>query len=215
MTNRIKGTLFQFHRTRARPFCQQIRLSTFPQYRSITTHLEPSRVNYKFVDEVERLDYYVSGGYHPVNIGDKFSAGRYVIVHKLGFGQSSTTWLAEDTKKRRLVALKISTAESAERTGEIRILLRLAESKSVLPGKIIVQKLLDSFIFPGPYGTHKCLVTDAARVDVHDAKQASYRRPFRLPSARAIAAQLILGLQFIHSEGIVHGGIIDTLNSFS
>lgn len=165
------------------------------------------------MDEVERLDYYVPGGYHPVKVGDKFSAGRYVIAHKLGFGQSSTTWLAEDTKKRRLVALKISTAQSAERAHEMLILSRLARSKSVLPGKAIVQNILDSFTFSGLNGTHRCLVTDAARVDIREAKEASYRRPFRLPAARAIAAQLILGLQFIHSEGIVHGGTLGILNA--
>lgn len=74
------------------------------------------------VEDVERLDYYVTGGYDPVMIGDEFCKGRYVIAHKLGFGRSATTCLAEDKSKGRLVALKISTAESAERTREGQIL---------------------------------------------------------------------------------------------
>jgi serine/threonine-protein kinase SRPK3 len=77
--------------------------------------MEPSRVKYEFVEDVERLDYYVPGGYHPVKVGDELCAGRYVIAHKLGFGRSATTWLAEDRRQNRLVALKISTAESAEK----------------------------------------------------------------------------------------------------
>lgn len=88
----------------------------------MTTGMEPSKVKYKFVEDVERLDYYVPGGYHPTMLGDKFCSGRYVIAHKLGFGRSVTTWLAEGTKRRRLVALKISTAESADRMHELEIL---------------------------------------------------------------------------------------------
>ncbi|RAL05778.1 kinase domain-containing protein [Aspergillus ibericus CBS 121593] len=169
--------------------------------------MEPSKVQYEFVEEVERLDYYVPGGYHPTMIGDELGAGRYVVAHKLGFGRSATTWLAEDRNQGQLVALKISTAESAERTHELQILLQLAKAESELPGKESAQNLIDSFTFSGPNGTHRCLVTDAARVNLDEAKDAAYHRLFHLPTARAIAAQLILGVQFIHSQGIVHGDL--------
>ncbi|PYI06671.1 kinase domain-containing protein [Aspergillus sclerotiicarbonarius CBS 121057] len=173
----------------------------------MATRMEPSKVRYEFVEEVERLDYYVPGGYHPVMLGDQLGAGRYVIAHKLGFGRSATTWLAEDRSQGRLVALKISTAESAERTHELQILSQLAKAKSELPGKATAQNLIDSFTFSGPNGTHRCLVTDAARVNLHEAKDAAYHRLLHLSAARAIAAQLILGVQFIHSQGIVHGDL--------
>ena len=52
---------------------------------------------------------------------------------------------------------------------------------------------------------------DAARINIHETKEASYHRLLRLPAARAIASQLILGLQFIHSQGIVHGGTFSML----
>lgn len=168
--------------------------------------MEPSTIKYEYIEDVERLDYYVPGGYHPVRLGDKYCGGRYVVVHKLGFGRSATTWLAEDMVEGRLVALKISTAESASRTGEEKILLRLAEAKFRLPGKEAVQTLLDAFTVSGPNGNHRCLVTDAARISIHEAKDAAYHRLLHLPAARAITAQLILGVQFIHSQGVVHGG---------
>lgn len=41
---------------------------------------------------------YRKGGYHPVTLGDTFKNERYKIHHKLGFGASSTVWLAEDTQ---------------------------------------------------------------------------------------------------------------------
>lgn len=82
---------------------------------SLATIMKPSEIKYRFIEGVERLDYYVPGGYHPVNIGDTFCAERYTVVHKLGFGRSATTWLAEDRQQmNKLVALKISTAESAQ-----------------------------------------------------------------------------------------------------
>lgn len=174
--------------------------------------MEPSKVKYRFVDEVERLDYYVPGGYHPVKLGDEFGLDRYLIVHKLGFGRSATTWLAEDRRQNRLVALKISTAESADRMHEMEMLSQLGKAQSAIPGKSIVQSLLDCFTFTGPNGTHRCLVTEPARVNLHEAKEAAYHRLLHLPAARAIVAQLILGVQFIHSQGIVHGGMLSMLN---
>ena len=41
---------------------------------------------------------YRLGGFHPVCLGDTFQHGRYQIYHKLGWGGSSTVWLAKDNK---------------------------------------------------------------------------------------------------------------------
>jgi serine/threonine protein kinase len=178
-------------------------------------HMEPSQVKYNFVEEVGRVDFYVPGGYHPVVLGDEFCSGRYRIAHKLGFGSSATTWLAEDTVNGRLVAIKISTAESADRTPELEILSQLTKAESDLPGKALVQSLLDSYRISGPNGSHRCLVTDAARLNLNELKEYPYHRLLHLPVARAIAAQLVFGVQFIHSQGIVHGGISRSSRRFA
>ncbi|KAL2864090.1 kinase-like domain-containing protein [Aspergillus lucknowensis] len=213
MSHHDSYAFFQLMKTRLcmpvlsyRPKRRQLLFSLIYK-RSMATRIEPSRVKYKFVEEVERLEYYVPGGYHPVILGDELCAGRYKIAHKLGFGRSATTWLAEDTDKGRLVALKISTAESADRTHEMEILLRLAKAESNLPGKAVVQNLLDSFTISGPNGTHQCLVTDAARLNINEVKEYPYHRLLHLSPARAIATQLVLGVQFTHSQGIVHGDL--------
>ena len=39
----------------------------------------------------------LSGGYHPVRLGDLFN-NRYSILRKLGWGHFSTVWLAWDLK---------------------------------------------------------------------------------------------------------------------
>ena len=46
-------------------------------------------------EDEEGFEDYCRGGYHPVNVGDRFSNGRYVIVRKLGWGHFSTVWLAQ------------------------------------------------------------------------------------------------------------------------
>lgn len=49
----------------------------------------------KVLHEEEQLDGFRKGVYYPVNIGDVF-ASQYQVVGKLGFGVTSTVWLARD-----------------------------------------------------------------------------------------------------------------------
>jgi hypothetical protein len=46
--------------------------------------------------EEEDLEDYCKGGYHPVEPGQLYKNGRYVVVRKLGWGHFSTVWLARD-----------------------------------------------------------------------------------------------------------------------
>ena len=46
----------------------------------------------------EPLALYRSGGYHPIHLGDTMQEGRYIILHKLGWGLEETIWLARDRK---------------------------------------------------------------------------------------------------------------------
>jgi serine/threonine-protein kinase SRPK3 len=48
----------------------------------------------KILDE-ERFEEFKKGQYYPVNIGDIYSS-KYQVVGKLGFGVTSTVWLARD-----------------------------------------------------------------------------------------------------------------------
>ena len=45
----------------------------------------------------EEEEDYKKGGYHPVQLGDRFDNNRYIICRKLGWGHFSTVWLALDT----------------------------------------------------------------------------------------------------------------------
>ena len=47
---------------------------------------------------IEEPDYYKPGGYHHVSLGNTFNSGAYTVLRKLGYGQYSTVWLAQDFK---------------------------------------------------------------------------------------------------------------------
>jgi len=52
-------------------------------------------VNRNILLEEEKFDDFKEGIYYPVNIGDIF-ASKYQVIGKLGFGVTSTVWLARD-----------------------------------------------------------------------------------------------------------------------
>ena len=45
--------------------------------------------------EEGRAVYRVSG-FHPVHLGDRFHAGKYQVLRKLGWGRYSTVWLVKN-----------------------------------------------------------------------------------------------------------------------
>lgn len=66
----------------------EVRLHFFCPYIAITD-----------LDNKESLSSYKKGGYHPVRIGDKLDHSRYVIRTKLGWGQFSTVWVAQESRQ--------------------------------------------------------------------------------------------------------------------
>ncbi|KAF2456258.1 protein kinase [Lineolata rhizophorae] len=164
-------------------------------------------VEYMPLEGVERLERYRPGGYHPIVIGDHLH-GRYRIVHKLGFGTYSTTWLAKDQNNGSYVAIKIAVADSDLREADIlRVLQDARPTCEEASGKAAIPSVLDEFDLDGPNGKHRCLVTAPANVSLADAKDASVSRLFQPSVARAIVAQLVQAIAFLHSQGIVHADL--------
>ncbi|KAK2690859.1 hypothetical protein QWA68_010443 [Fusarium oxysporum] len=81
-------------------------------------------VRYKYIEEVEVLEDYRPGGYHPVQINDTLRHDRYQIVHKPGHGTFSTAWLALDRNSSTYVVVKVGAAYADK--DEVDILSRLA-----------------------------------------------------------------------------------------
>ncbi|OJJ78262.1 hypothetical protein ASPBRDRAFT_111894 [Aspergillus brasiliensis CBS 101740] len=167
-------------------------------------------VEYMPIEDVERLERYRPGGYHPITIGELLH-GRYRIVHKLGFGAYSTIWMARDQKSEKYVAIKITIADSdLANSQERNVLHRLgnAELKAKShPASAIIPSILDDFTISGPNGVHQCLVTPVGMMSLAEAKDASSSRLFRLPVARAFSAQLVMAVAYLHSQGVVHADL--------
>ncbi|KAJ8060985.1 hypothetical protein OCU04_010063 [Sclerotinia nivalis] len=78
-----------------------------------------------------------------MRIGDVLSS-RYQVVGKLGFGNSSTVWLARDLQAHRHVALKIFTNDG-QNTNEIAIYKHIGQGNKSRLGYRYVRTALDSF----------------------------------------------------------------------
>ncbi|KAG5349092.1 hypothetical protein C0989_006065 [Termitomyces sp. Mn162] len=159
---------------------------------------------YQWLEDVENLERYTPGGYHPVHIDDVIK-GRYRIVHKLGFGSYSTVWLARDQQQNRFVAMKFIIASASAGSPEIKILHHINASGHQHPGRKFIAALLDNFELEGPNGRHRCLVTEVAGPSVGGVKYETPGNTLPMSIARKVASHSAQGLAFLHSSGVVHG----------
>lgn len=125
-------------------------------------------VRYKYIEEVEVLEDYRPGGYHPVQINDTLGHDRYQIVHKPGHGTFSTAWLALDRNSSTYVAVKVGASYADK--NEVDILSRLAMTGT---DETMVPRVLDCFTVNWPNGSHPCLITTPARCSLIDTKDSS------------------------------------------
>lgn len=187
-----------------RPFSTSSANSVF------STRFPPSRL-----DNVERLEDYKPTGFHPVVIGDTLAQGRYRIIHKLGFGGSSTIWLARN-HAGKLVTLKVMSADvSSKPVDEIpelvvpRKLFDYFRAPDPVPSSNI-QLLEDHFIENGPNGSHVCLVYNFGGPSLLAMSDSPGRvigsRRLRRDLARKVASQVVGAVELMHSAGFVHGG---------
>ncbi|KAJ5115187.1 hypothetical protein NUU61_000946 [Penicillium alfredii] len=159
--------------------------------------------------EEENIPGYVAARYYPTRIGEILK-DRYQVVGKLGFGASSTVWLARDMDRRRYVALKIfikSASMGQQLDDELRIYKRIAVSQRH-PGHEYVRSLLDSFDIDGPEDKHRCLVHPPLWESV---LAFLFRNPIRRLPTPVLAVtlhRLFLALDYLHTEcKIIHTGI--------
>ncbi|KAG6835546.1 hypothetical protein H0H93_000321 [Arthromyces matolae] len=124
------------------------------------SNLHFDRISESEAVEEETMRDYVAEEYYPVRIGDLISS-RYQVVGKLGYGVTSTVWLARDLTGCRYVALKIyicSSSLGTEIQHELSVYNRLDKGPLSHPGRLAIRTVLDSFTISGPHGKHQCIV---------------------------------------------------------
>lgn len=120
------------------------------------------------------------------------------------------------SRSKRYVALKILTADASSMETESKILSRSSEMFNDHPGKFHIMSLLGTFELKGPNGEHKCLVFEvmgpsaASMIEHLPSNLLSSTAPrIRYPTwmAKSILRQILLGIDFLHQAGIVHGDL--------
>jgi serine/threonine protein kinase len=149
--------------------------------------------------DVEDLERYAPGGFHPVHIGDTFNH-RYKVIHKLGSGGFATIWLARDRLDSRYVALKIVAADASD---NYRDLSWVNERLQDGPGTFFTAAV-DSFRLQGPNGRHFCEVMPVLGPSM--ARLSGYDCRLRPWAARRMGLQIAQALALLHSQGLCHGG---------
>ncbi|KAI5849148.1 kinase-like domain-containing protein [Tricharina praecox] len=173
----------------------------------------------------ESILLYRRGGYHPVHLRDRIYE-RYVIEHKLRHDSRSTTWVARDLKKNRLVSIRIFIAAvSEEGYTEAEVLFHLrpepAPPRSVWQrlGGLWVQDqpkpqasffpaLLDHFTISGPNGDHRCIVSEVLGNSIGDLMEDPVQEfEFPMNAARKIGVKMVHAVAELHSRQVVHGSL--------
>ncbi|KAH7095003.1 kinase-like domain-containing protein [Paraphoma chrysanthemicola] len=140
-------------------------LRSLPKFRQSWKPLHFSNLDFvrlpadQKIEEETRPDYVASRCY-PARIGEVFKE-RYQVVGKLGYGASSTVWLARDMSHRRYVTLKLyinSASLGQHLDDELEMYKRISKASKSHPGRTSVRSLLDSFDLDGPEDKHRCLV---------------------------------------------------------
>ncbi|KAF1841371.1 kinase domain-containing protein [Cucurbitaria berberidis CBS 394.84] len=151
--------------------------------------------------EEEQLDEFRKGVYYPVNIGDVF-ASKYQVVGKLGFGVSSTVC------RHAYATLKVFTREKGMHEEEYNIYQILGKGNASHPGYGHVRTALDIFTIPRQGGDHRCLVQKPMWDSFRDLLNRNPTHRFTDELLRATLPQVLLALDYLHSEcNIVHTDI--------
>lgn len=175
-------------------------------------------------DEEEDPSEYKIGGYHPVQIGERY-LNRYTVIQKLGWGQFSTVWLARDNVTNNYVALKVQKSNfhyTEAAMDEIQILTKISKSYDDLkwlraledyglPASLktgFVVQLYSHFVHKGPYGKHVCMIFELLGVNLLEIIKLYDYKGIPLPLVRTIARQVLIGLDYLHRVcGIIHTDI--------
>ncbi|QPC74606.1 hypothetical protein HYE68_005358 [Fusarium pseudograminearum] len=164
--------------------------------------------------EEETLPDYLPARYYPVRIGEVF-IGRYQVVGKLGFGASSTVWLANDLRLFTLCTPTIihpsfirSQALGDHVENEMNMYKRMEQRASTHPGRSAVRTLLDSFQIKGPDGDHLVLAHPPLLKSIEATIRRSSPRRLRPFGARYVLKDLFMALEYLHDDcQIIHTDI--------
>ncbi|KAI0111722.1 kinase-like domain-containing protein [Daldinia grandis] len=158
--------------------------------------------------EVEDRERYRPGGYHPIHFNDNLGPNeRFNVIHKLGWGVSSTVWLCFDKEFGYYRSVKVMAAdESIEECPELQIMKALSDisRRELEDNHIIIPH--EYFWLQGPNGRHLCLISNLLGPSLF--RNSPLGTGFHTPEILTnLTYQVSKGLQYLHKKGICHGDL--------
>ncbi|KAJ5415840.1 hypothetical protein N7465_004535 [Penicillium sp. CMV-2018d] len=158
--------------------------------------------------EEELTPYYDPARFYPAQLGSVLN-DRYQLATKLGYGSSSTIWLARDLtqwrwSREKYVALKINSSAHHSRENaaqaELDILRHISEANPLHKGWGFIRRPLDSFTLKHGSARHLSIVFEPLREPLW-----IYRKRFIgdvVPSdvLKILLQMMLHGLDYLHSE---------------
>ncbi|KAB8249042.1 kinase-like domain-containing protein [Aspergillus flavus] len=167
------------------------------------------RISANQIVEEEALPDYIASRYYPTRIGEIIK-DRYQVVGKLGYGTTSTVWLARDINCRSYVTLKIfikAASMGKQLDDELKMYQRI-DRASKHPGRNAIRSLLDSFHIDGPEDKHHCLVHPPLFESVWEFLHRNPVQRLRKPVLVFTLRQVFLALDYLHTEcQVIHTDI--------
>ncbi|PCG91500.1 Hypothetical protein PENO1_093530 [Penicillium occitanis (nom. inval.)] len=152
---------------------------------------------------------YDSKYFYAANPGEVL-ANRYQTLVKIGWGVSSTAWLARDLQGRTeeseiVVALKIINNDASSVSREREVEEHISTADPSHRGRSVIRTLLNSFEINGPEGSYLCLVYPPMREPLSMYQRRFDDRKMPLPLVKVYIHTLLMGLEYLHKEcKIVH-----------
>ncbi|CAH0044612.1 unnamed protein product [Clonostachys solani] len=156
--------------------------------------------------EEEHLEEFSAGAYYPVNIGDVYHS-KYQIVGKLGFGSTSTVWLAKSLQEHFYVALKVHILGYTGKE-EFEVCKKILQGDSAHPGYHHLRTAREMIVLPHSNGDHHCLVQDPMWDSWRDILRRNPTRRFNLPMLKGGLQQILRALDYLHNEYIKANNIL-------
>ncbi|RAL17158.1 U4/U6 small nuclear ribonucleoprotein PRP4 [Aspergillus homomorphus CBS 101889] len=161
--------------------------------------------------EEETLPGYTPETFYPVQQGEIMN-DQYQVNSKIGYGATSTVWLARDLIESKYVTIKVY-ARNKGKEHEINVYNHMQTIETDHPGKQHVRKLLNHFVIQGPNGRHVCLVYEPLGMSLYEleciSKNLGVVEPIpRLEDAKPVIRRLLSALDYLHQvPGLIHADL--------
>ncbi|EFR01118.1 CMGC/DYRK protein kinase [Nannizzia gypsea CBS 118893] len=161
--------------------------------------------------EAEGYGAFKAGHYCPINIGDVYSS--YQVLGKLGYGSTSTVWLARNLRYGGYHALKIFARDhdgACQR--ELRTCKAIEEANRSHPGHRHVRRAVETFLIERDGGKeHECLVQAPLWDSWRDLMDRNASGRFSVELLKGGLQHILLALDYLHTEAdnVLHAIIDD------